>query len=363
MSYCKRVVTLLAVLAMVLTACAPGAAPSSTAPAAPAPTTAPAAAAPTVAPAPAKPTAAPAPAKLDKLNFAYASESAVYWPIFAGKRKGFYEKEGIDLDFVLVTGSPGQLQALVANAAQLSAIQVQAVITAIEKGTVNAHLLGNIVRALPYFVVGDKNVQTLAALKGKRFGVSATTGGDVALVKKVVATAGLKADDIEFIASGLPSARIAALRSGTLGGTLAIPPDDIPLKADGYPMLGLMSDVLGEFPFLSYTATDDFIKANPDLLLRFMRASYASTKWLFDPANKEEAGKYLAEKTKMDPKLAVGTYDFWVTGSVISKDMLLTEKAMKAVIDLAIEVGDIKAPAPDYKKYLDLSFVEKVTKQ
>ena len=59
-------------------------------------------------------------------------------------------------------------------------------------------------------------------------------------------------------------------------------------------------------------ARESWYKEKPEVARRFVQARVAITHWLYDPQNRDEAIRILAEQTRMEPRYAERTYQQFV---------------------------------------------------
>src|SRR5439155_7612656 len=121
---------------------------------------------------------------------------------------------------------------------------------------------------LPQAYMVGENIKTAADLKGKR--LSAAGGGvgsfNWVMGREVLKTAGLTVDDVQFISQGT-AGRLPGLVSGQLDG-VALHPEDVYLaqqQKPGVHTLITIADLLPQYYFNAYGASDDFISSQHDL--------------------------------------------------------------------------------------------------
>ncbi len=149
--------------------------------------------------------------------------------------------------------------------------------------------------------------------------------------------------------------------SGGAAAALLAQPQDLQAEAQGYPRLALSSDVLQDYQYNSWVTRRDWASANSDLLVRWLRAYVRASRWLNDPANRDEAIRIGVEYTKADTDIVAQTYDLLLVqlaGRVIPPDPEISLSGLKVVVDDMVASGDLPAPQPP-EKYVDQSYVQR----
>ncbi len=102
----------------------------------------------------------------------YVSKDLNYLPFFIAQKKGFYAKEGLQVDLVSIGRADVQLQALVAGELHFANINADNIIIWNERTNGNLKVAAGSSNAAPYLLIGAKNVKKLEELKGQRLGVA-----------------------------------------------------------------------------------------------------------------------------------------------------------------------------------------------
>ena len=153
---------------------------------------------------------------------AFPSPSVQILPMMVAQEKGFYKREGLDLELVFVGGASTAVQALIAN--QIHFIfSVGPQMPAVWEGA-DIMLLAQQVGRPTFSLVVTPDIQRIADLKGRKIGV--TFGGSTAAGTKALLDLNkINPDkDVEYI--GLPGnePKIAAMKQGIISAALLAPP-------------------------------------------------------------------------------------------------------------------------------------------
>ena len=125
-------------------------------------------------------------------------------------------------------------------------------------------------------------------LKGKKIGVSALGSATHMVANLILAQAGLKADDVNFIAVGSAEGALTAFRTGQIDAMSNIDPvmtileqkGEIRIIADTRTLKGTVDVFGGPMPAGCLYASVEFIEKNPHTVQALTYAMAHSLKWL-----------------------------------------------------------------------------------
>jgi NitT/TauT family transport system substrate-binding protein len=304
----------------VLTACGATSAPATSAPAVattapPSATTAPvaattatrattAASTATTAPATSATTAA-ATVPLKKIRYALPTTYILsYVEAYIAKEGKFWEKEGLDVELVVGSGTASSLQQVSTKTA--FAARGGAITTIIARATQDVPLRSvyNIYPNIQFVIVtGDKsNIKAPSDMKGKDLGVVSRNGSTEQLLTLILANGGVKKDDWNPKVVGAATGAYAFLEKGDVAAFTATNHVAVELKYNKSPILALpMSDFL-KVPSDDVIVHADSLKEDPDTIKKVIRGLQAGRKWAQDPANIDKVIEYCKAYTPDEVK-------------------------------------------------------------
>lgn len=290
-----------------------------------------------------------------KVSFGQVSPTATTWPGIVATRKGLFAANGVEMDTVSIGVSPG-MQAVAAGSLNIMHNTCNAVISFIEMGGRGAHLSLVSMGVHPGVVVTKKGLTSASELKGKVVGTSSVKSGSTILLRRLLKARGLGPADYDVVA-GQGSAQIfSGLQAGALDAVWLVPPQSLTAVKAGYPMLGTFKEVAPKFPFVCFATNDAWVKANTAAAQGFAKAWLAAVAWLYDPANRTEAEKLLAEELKLAPDIAAASYDELIAKSkdTFPRDGRVDPEVLRGMIDIMVEGEELPAkPQGDIGRYLD----------
>ena len=151
--------------------------------------------------------------------------SATQAPLWAAKEGRFFEKYGIkNLEVIQFSGGQPVTRALIGGDIQISTTGGAAVVNARLKGA-DTVIIARTVGVFPYTLYVSKDIHNAGELKGKKLAVSTVGGSGYVAMQYALRKLGLDPDkDVAMLQVGDFGTRLASLASGTVQGTLLLPP-------------------------------------------------------------------------------------------------------------------------------------------
>ena len=286
---------------------------------------------------------------LKKISDGQVSKTAPNWPNFIAVEKGFFRREGIELETVYVGNVANTVQQLVAGSFDVASSTFDTAVRAIANGG-NAVMIGGVVTKYPYSIMAAANVTSAADMKGKRIILPFPKDLLTIVWNRWLTEKGMRPEDVEQTYTGATPNRLAALVSGAVHAALLTQPFDFRAEAQGYRKLIDIGAFGKEYGFLTVLARPQWLRDNPDTARGYLRALAAAVDWLYDPANRDEAIEILARETKLDPAIATQTYNYYVGDlQPFSRKLAIPDEIIRSTVKTLIELGDIKPDAATAK--------------
>jgi NitT/TauT family transport system substrate-binding protein len=227
-----------------------------------------------------------------QLNWKITGDHA---PYYVALKKGWFQEEGLDVNILLGQGSAYTVQAVDSGKAEIGISDAPVPIKGRAQGA-NVKIIGIIFDKHPncMYFWKESGIKKPQDTVGKTVAVPAADGHYVmwpAFAKQIgVDPASVKFVNIE------PTAKVAALATKKADVVFELYTGK-PFMEKGIPPDQLGTILWSDYGFNayahSYITRDDVIQKNPDLLRKFLKASYRA--WDFTLKNPEEAIKILAE--------------------------------------------------------------------
>jgi ABC-type nitrate/sulfonate/bicarbonate transport system substrate-binding protein len=292
----------------------------------------------------------------EKLRVAYTVIGPTQLTAWTAKEAGFFVRNGLDVELVLLVGAPLGVAAMVAGETPIIQTGASAVITSNLTGS-GAVLIAGTVNRFPYVLFVTQQINRIEDLKGKTFGVSRVGGADHAAAQTVFERYGVKADDVAYVSIGSVPARLAAMQSNVIQATLLQPPETLKAKELGLRSLLDFTKLDVEWQQNGVATTRDYIKKSPDKIRRFMRAYVEAIHYdLTNPKGAEKIlQKYLAVK---DEKSITESYNEIVL-KLTRRVPYPTEPGIQLFLD-QLKATNPKAAQAKPSDFTDLSFLKEL---
>jgi ABC-type nitrate/sulfonate/bicarbonate transport system substrate-binding protein len=209
---------------------------------------------------------------------------------------------------------------------------------------------------LPQVYAVAPDIKTAADLKGRKLSAS---GGGVGgfqwrMGREVLLTAGLKVDDVQFIAQGT-AGRLPGLVTGQIDG-VALHPEDFFLATEKKPGIHALVDLaklLPDFVFNSYGASSDWIARDPALLRDAAAAMIEANRVIY--RDKAKVVPIMVAATKKSPESVAHAWDVLTRNCVWAVNEGFDRKRTEWTIDYDASVGDIdKEHKPTFEQVVNL---------
>lgn len=341
----KSSITLLTVLllATLVVACAPSAAPLPTPPSRTEGT-------------PALP--APVSKKLEKVKVQTPSFSAVFLPYYVGRDKGFYKEVGIDLEAIAMK-APLAIPALLAGETDFTA-QASSIIQSALKG-VPVKLVMQIAKTASWHIMVRPEIATPADLKGRT--VAVTSVGKSAHYATAEALKKLGLDptkDVVFVSIPEEAAMLQALKAGSVHAASVVPPFELVGKDMGFRDLFSVGDL---FPLATtaMSTTESKLRNNPDQVKRVIRATLKSLAYMRE--ERQGTIDFIIKEFGVERKVAESNYEDLLKTRSFDGSMgqeVLDALVGEGIFTQALTKQEAKGPL---EKAIDFTFLKEVQKE
>jgi ABC-type nitrate/sulfonate/bicarbonate transport system substrate-binding protein len=263
----------------------------------------------------------------DKVKFALPGNSMGYLPLFVAVHRGFFKDEGIDIELPRLIPAMAQ-NALMSGDVQYHGLADSGLRLAARGAPIKAIFYG--ADRPMYYLVAQKEIRSVAELKGKRVGVSQFGGTSDLSARLALKHFGVEPErDALIIQIGSEGTRMAALRAGSVAAIIVPVPAVVLLRRDGFNEISFVGDVV-EFASNGYTTTDQRIKENPQEVKKILRAMYRGLR--FAKENPEGTIGVIQKEWKVEPEVAKESYAAIV--KALNDDGIIGEKQLKIHFDI-----------------------------
>jgi NitT/TauT family transport system substrate-binding protein len=241
------------------------------------------------------------------LNIGYSSISGSQAILRVTKDAGIFEKNGLDASLVLIAGGSGIIQALVAGDLPVAVVSGEPSIMARLQGG-DTVILGGLINIVDFSIITAPEVKRPQDLKGKRLAVSRFGSSTDFVMRYALQKWGLVPDrDVALLQIGSQPARMAALKTGAVHGTIVGPPADIIARKSGFNELSNPEQLNLAYPNTCIVTTASTVSKKEPVIRLFMKAMVEGIR--FFKTQKEPTLKSLEAFARLgQPDLLEETY-------------------------------------------------------
>jgi NitT/TauT family transport system substrate-binding protein len=287
------------------------------------------------------------------IGIAVVPPNVVHTTPHVAKALGLFEKYCVDATLMHFEG--GQSATATTAVAQGTAV-----------GSINEVAIGNGMRAkqfwalaprMPqaYFVVEE--IKTPQDLKGKR--LSAAGGGvggfNWRMAREILDENGMSVDDVQFISQGT-AGRLPGLLTGQLDG-VALHPEDVFIaqeKKPGSHVLVQLADMMPDYVFNVYGASDGFIAENRETLVNASAAMMEASRLMY--TDRDRVLPIIIEATEKPPEAVEYAWKYLTDNCVWTVNTGLDKARAEWSIENSVRNGDVEeAKKPTFEQLADLS--------
>src|SRR2546426_6013783 len=161
----------------------------------------------------------------ERIKFPVGVSSKVlgYGHLWAAWRRGYFEREGLDVKVVLMRGTAPAVQAMIAGSISAGLLANDGPIAAVEQGMDIAMIAGS--SKLTHMLMGGKNYKTWEDLRGATIGSSTLTSGTAFVLRRALKVKGLEYPrDYKLLNVGGATSALAAMSARPIAAGLLAPP-------------------------------------------------------------------------------------------------------------------------------------------
>jgi ABC-type nitrate/sulfonate/bicarbonate transport system substrate-binding protein len=207
-----------------------------------------------------------------RVQIAYAALGSGSAPVWIAQEAGIFAGEGLEVGVLLVRGSGQVTQALLSNRVQFANIASPMVVTANLAGGDLVYLTGG-VNWLIQSIVARREIQSVAELRGRAFGMSRSAGVDDFLIDYLLKPHAIRsATDLKHVPIDNQPDAIAKLDRGDIDAALFSPPYCFEAIRRGHRVLIDAGDHRIDYQLGGIVARQSYVRQNPETTRRVVRA-------------------------------------------------------------------------------------------
>ena len=281
------------------------------------------------------------------------SEGTNTWPLYVAQALRLFEREAIDLDVTVTGSSVTQQQQLIGGAFDIGFQQADHVVRAAESGS-DLFIFMPHGHAPDLSLIAARGTRAIDELRGRPIAVDGARTGYALLLRRLLKEEHLAEGEIVFREFGGSRERYDAMKTGAAAASLLNPPFDANLAAEGYAVLARMGERFPYYPGSVMAARRQWARDHRTELAGFIRAYDAAYRWLQNPANRDQAMRYLPEHLSIAPQAAGEALRSFER----KPRPRINEEGLQQVIDIVWDSESYRTPKQAPARYMDLSIMQ-----
>jgi len=295
--------------------------------------------------------------QLKKVTWAMTSVSAAMWIPWIAKEAKIYEKNGLDVEIVLLRGSGQSSQALLGGSLFAAPVALPQVMLANLNGADLVNVAHTIAAANSK-LLANPAIKRPEDLRGKKIATSSIGSLGDFLFRYALRKYGLNPDrEITWLSIGTNAERLQALLNGQIEAADVTYPADVQAKRKGYRVIiDARKEIV--FPTTSVVTRRKIIKEDRDTVMRFIRSHVEGI--AFHKQNKEFALKVLTKYVRTtDREFLEGSYEIFKQDFIAAPYPIT--KGLEPTFDYVAQTRpDIRNHKPE--EFVDASFISELDK-
>lgn len=293
-----------------------------------------------------------------KASVGFYPGALVSLPAFVAKEQKFFEKRGLNVELVPIATGPAMTSAVASGSVTFVNNSWDNLIVAVESGLPVRGVVGSTMK-MPFGFIVRKGIDmphvkdgypaVIQDLKGLNWGVLALGVSIQYISQKLLTDAGYKANDVTFLAVGLPNTARPALQRGTVDTYLSVEPlpSIVAAKEEGTVAIDLAQNQGPAFfhnlGYNGWWASTSTIQSNPEIVSRFVGAMQDAFCWYSKPSNFEQVVALLKKNVPV-PDLSEDQYKAMAMRLLPIYGPDITSRTIDAWSSLLLEQKQIKSP-------------------
>jgi NitT/TauT family transport system substrate-binding protein len=296
-----------------------------------------------------------------KLRVSSATKTLGYGPLWVASKMGFFDRQGLDVELVVIRASDVGIQALAGGSLEIAGSASDAPIAAVEKG-LDLVIVGGIINGLTQSIMAAKKFKTYADLRGATFGAISLTSGVTFALRQVLKVKGLEYPrDYKLLVIGGTPQTYAALVAGQIDAAALSLPVNYAAEEQGFNEIGRFADVIPNYQLAALSTKRSWAEKNRPVLVRVMKAMAQTMRWMHQ--NKEAAADFLAKEMRLKPEHARRGWEFYSSTRTWHPDGDINLDGLQIVTQIYWEQTQSKGPVPKAAKYADQSYLRDALKE
>jgi ABC-type nitrate/sulfonate/bicarbonate transport system substrate-binding protein len=297
-----------------------------------------------------------------KLAMPVTPPNVVHIPPYIAMDMGIFKDEGLTVEIARFEGGVGAFRAMAGGSVDLAGTSAEPFITAVSQGAEVKAIYTYAPNVDVAFVVGEK-IKTPADLKGRNIGIQEPGGFADVMSRLVLKKYGISPSDVKFVTT-TTAGRVTALIGGTVDtGVLHIDQVKTIAKTNpGIHKLVNMTDVVTDYQYAVFAASNDSLKNNATKMECLVRALIKADRMLYDTSKRQQLLDVMVKYTKENPQVVADTYDELLALKAWPQNEGIPQVNIDGTAKSLKDGGQLTT-VPTFSQLVDLTLARKIVKQ
>ena len=294
----------------------------------------------------------------DKIVVDFGGLGAFQSTTWVAKDLRIFDKYGLDVDLIMITGGSRSVAALLSGSTQFSGGSATTPVLVAARGS-DVVIIGASYNHFPFSFVSRPEIKSPEELRGKKLGILNFGGSHDLAYQLAFREWGLKRQEVNVIPLGDQSTRLAALLTGNIDATiLSMPHLMMAIKA-GYRVLADMGEMRVNFSQSTAFVRRNYLRENRDIAKRFLKAYSEAVHVL--RTDREKSLKVMGKRMRVeDQEILNSTYNYFARR--FSFPPRVNMAAIRDTLDFYAESNpDLKGRRPE--EFVDETLIDELEKE
>jgi NitT/TauT family transport system substrate-binding protein len=209
-------------------------------------------------------------ATVEKVNASYGAISGSMLPIWVAKEGRLFDKHGLDLNLVYISGGPRSIMSLIGGSVQFVNHSGMPALEAHQRGADTA-MIASPMNQLEHSLVVQKNITSTEQLRGKVIGISTLGSLTDIILREGLRLNNISEKDVTILPVGDLGARLSGLQTGRLHGAIIAGVQTLTASKMGFRQLIDFSKLPIEISGSGILVRRSYVGRNPETTHKFLK--------------------------------------------------------------------------------------------
>ncbi len=294
----------------------------------------------------------------DKIVADFGGISGFQSASWVAKDLKLFDKYGINVDLVMITGGARSVAALLGGSTQFATGSGTAPLQAFARGS-DITILAASYNKFPYAFVVKPDIRSPKDLRGKKIGILNFGGSNDIALQLALKEWGIKQQEVSVMIGGDAPTRLLSLTVGAMDATILSPPHLLMAVKAGYRVLADMGEMRANFSQSTLYVRRGYLRENRDVVKRFVKA-YSEAVYVIK-TDRERTIKVFARRMRLDDQEILNdTYSYFAPR--FSFPPRVDMQGIKDTLDFYAETSpEMRGRKPE--EFVDHSLLDELEKE